>query len=165
MGKTGLTRIIIHWTGGGPKASVLDKAHYHFLYQQGGSVVAGDLPPEENIRTDDSIYGAHTRAMNTGSIGVSFCGMSLAQPVPLFVGPHPLTMPQIEAGCRHIAALARRYGIAVDRRTILTHAEVQPTLGVRQAGKWDIRWLPGMKSIGDAVQIGDKLRAMIGRAS
>lgn len=162
---SGLVRIVVHWTGGGSRASVLDKKHYHFLYEQDGKVVAGDLPPEENIRTNDHIYGAHTRSLNTGSIGVSFCGMARAQPSPFFAGPHPLTMAQIEAGCRHIAGLAKRYGIAVDRRTILTHAEVQPTLGVKQSGKWDIRWLPGMTAIGDAVALGDRLRDLIRRAA
>jgi hypothetical protein len=157
----GLTRIILHWTGGGPKASVLDKRHYHFMAEGDGRIVRGDLPPEENISTADEIYGAHTRALNTGSIGFAFCGMAAAQPSPLFLGSHPLNDVQLQAGLDHVAGLCRRYGIPVTRRTVLTHAEVQPTLGIAQRGKWDIRWLPGMTAIGDAVAIGDRLRARI----
>lgn len=157
----GLTRIILHWTAGGPKASVLDKQHYHFLAEADGRIVRGDLPPEENITANDHIYAAHTRALNTGSIGFSFCGMAGAEPSPLFLGSHPLNEVQLQAGLEHVASLCRRYGIPVTRRTVLTHAEVQPTLGIAQRGKWDIRWLPGMKAIGDAVTIGDLLRARI----
>ncbi len=29
----------------------------------------------------------------------------------------------------------------------LSHAEVQPTLGIRQNAKWDISWLPGMDKL------------------
>lgn len=158
---SGLVRIIIHWTAGDWVASALDKEHYHFLYERNLRVVAGDLPPEENIRTNDGIYGAHTRALNTGSIGVAFCGMLNAQSSPLVWGPRPLAMEQIDFGCRHIAGLARKYGIPVTRTTILTHAEVQPTLGVMQRGKWDIRCLPGDKKIRPAVEVGDILREKI----
>jgi hypothetical protein len=158
---TALVRIILHWTAGGPVASDLDKAHYHFIYEQTDQVMAGDLPPEENITTNDHIYGAHTRRLNTGSIGVAFAGMAQAQQVPFRPGPCPLLAPQIEAGCRHVAQLCRRYAIAVTRRTVLTHAEVQPTLGIAQRGKWDIRWLPGMTAVGEAVAVGDMLRSRI----
>lgn len=156
-----LVRIIFHWTGGGAKATLLDKKHYHFLYEQSLRVVRGDLPPEENISVNDHIYGAHTRALNTGSIGVAFCGMAAAQPFPLFLGSYPLTEEQLDFGLAHIGQLCKRYGIPVTRRTVLSHAEVQPTLGIKQNGKWDIRWLPGMAAIGDAVAIGDQLRARI----
>jgi len=158
---SGLVRIILHWTAGGAVASILDKAHYHFIYEQTGRVMAGDLPPEENIRTNDHIYGAHTLKLNTGSIGVAFAGMAQAQQLPFWPGPCPLLASQIEAGCRHIADLCRRYRIEVTRRTVLTHAEVQPTLGVPQRGKWDIRWLPGMTAVGQAVAVGDDLRSRI----
>jgi len=47
---------------------------------------------------------------------------------------------------------------------VLTHAEVQPTLGVRQRGKWDITWLPGMEAPGDPIDVGDVLRAKISAA-
>lgn len=156
-----LSRIIIHWTAGGYRASVLDKNHYHFLYQGDGNVVPGDLPPDENITLNDRIYGAHTRNLNTGSIGVAFCGMASAVITPFSTGPYPLLNSQLRAGYAHIGALARRYGIPIERTTVLTHAEVEPTLRVKQRGKWDIRWLPGMEAIGPAVEVGDQIRAAI----
>ena len=50
------------------------------------------------------------------------------------------------------------------RQTILSHAEVQPTLGVKQRGKWDIAWIPGMAGPDDPVKVGDRLRALISGA-
>lgn len=50
------------------------------------------------------------------------------------------------------------------RRTVLSHAEVQPTLGIRQRGKWDIAWLPGMAKPGDPVAVGDRLREQVAAA-
>ncbi|MFN7881706.1 MAG: hypothetical protein ACK5PF_01635, partial [bacterium] len=47
------------------------------------------------------------------------------------------------------------------RETVLTHAEVEPTLKIKQRGKWDITWLPDMKAPGDPVTVGDNLRAQI----
>lgn len=158
---TALTRIIIHWTAGGHRASVLDKQHYHFIVQGDGTVVAGNLPPEENSNVNDGIYGRHVAKLNTGSIGVALAGMMGAQFHPFSAGGAPLTAVQLGAACRLLADLCARYKIPVTRRTVLTHAEVQPTLGVPQAGKWDIRWLPGDAGVGDAVAVGDRLRAMI----
>ena len=32
-------------------------------------------------------------------------------------------------------------------------------LGVRQRGKWDITWLPGMTGVRDPISVGDRIRA------
>ena len=37
-----------------------------------------------------------------------------------------------------LADLCQRYGIPVTPKTVLSHAEVQGTLGIKQRGKWDI---------------------------
>lgn len=60
-----------------------------------------------------------------------------------------------------VAALCCRYSIPVTRETVLSHAEVQPTLKVAQKGKWDIAWIPGMAAPGDPVAVGDELRRRI----
>jgi N-acetyl-anhydromuramyl-L-alanine amidase AmpD len=156
-----LKRIIIHWTGGAHTASDLDKKHYHFIVQGDGSVVQGNHTPEDNIVTTDDIYGAHTRMLNTGSIGVSVAAMAGAVERPFNAGKHPITPAQVQALAALVARLCRQYKIPVSRTTVLTHAEVQPTLGVAQRGKWDIRWLPGDKAVGDAVQVGDRIRALV----
>jgi hypothetical protein len=62
-----------------------------------------------------------------------------------------------------VADLARKYKIPVTPQTILTHAEVQGTLGITQKNKWDITRLPwdsgrkGAKAIGDHLRAGVKL--------
>lgn len=161
---SGLHGIVLHWTAGAGKASGLDLEHYHFAVESDGKVVPGKLPPESNINTGDGAYAAHTRNANTGRIGIAACGMRGAVQSPFSAGPSPLTWPQINGLTRLAADLCRRYGIPVTRQTVLTHAEVQPTLGIAQRGKWDITWLPGMTTSGDPVKIGDLLRNDISKA-
>ena len=87
--------------------------------------------------------------------------MAGAQERPFSVGSHPITPAQVKALASLCAALARQYGIPITPQTILTHAEVQPVLGIKQRGKWDITWLPGMNAPGDPIAVGNKLRALI----
>lgn len=70
-----LKRIILHWSAGGNTPSSVDREHYHFVVGGDGTVVRGVHTPEDNIITTDQIYGAHTRLLNTGSIGVAAAGM------------------------------------------------------------------------------------------
>jgi N-acetyl-anhydromuramyl-L-alanine amidase AmpD len=161
--KSGLVRIVMHWTAGGANASGLDRSHYHFMVQQDGTTVAGTLKPEDNISASDGRYAAHTRGCNTGAIGIAMCGMMGAVERPFNAGKAPMQAKQVDAFCRLAADLCRRYGIPVTRQTVLTHAEVQPTLGIAQAGKWDICWLPGMAGPGDPITVADRLRAEISK--
>lgn len=151
--------IVFHWTAGGPKASGLDRSHYHYLIEATGQIVPGDLPPEANISASDGEYAAHTRGANTGRIGVAMCGMMGAVERPFSAGPSPINWPQVNALCGLLVDLCRRYQIPVTRQTVLSHAEVQPTLGIAQRGKWDVAWLPGMTAVGNPVEIGDRIRA------
>jgi hypothetical protein len=162
--KSGLRRIIMHWTVGGPSAGPADLEHYHFVVQQDGLVVRGDRTPEDNINISDGRYAAHTLNCNTGAIGIGLCGMVAAQERPFAKGPYPIKAPQVAVMCSLVAKLCLQYGITVARETALSHAEVQPTLGVAQKGKWDIAWLPGMDGPEDPVAVGDKLRADISAA-
>jgi hypothetical protein len=163
-----MRRIIWHWTAGGHKANATDRRHYHFIIEADGAVVAGNHPPEANKRpiakpNDASTYAAHTRAANTDAIGIALAGMRQAVERPFSAGPSPITNAQVGAMATLTANLCKRYAIPVSRETTLSHAEVQTTLGIAQRGKWDIRWLPGMAGAGDAVQIGDQLRARVQR--
>jgi N-acetyl-anhydromuramyl-L-alanine amidase AmpD len=155
---SGLVGIVFHWTAGGPKASALDKEHYHYIVQQDGQIVSGFHAPEDNLNTRDGDYAAHTLNANTGRIGVALCGMMGAVERPFMAGPAPINWPQINALCGLLADLCRRYDIPVTRQTVLSHAEVQPTLGIAQRGKWDVAWLPGMAATGSPVEIGDRIR-------
>ena len=160
-----MDRIIIHWTGGALRVSALDREHYHFIIDGAGIAVEGDHAPEANLRISGAGgYAAHTLNCNTGSIGVAVAGMLSAREAPFDAGSQPINEVQIEALAQLVANLCRRYSIPVSRATVLTHAEVQPTLGVRQRGKWDITWLPGMEAAGDPIDVGDVLRAKISAA-
>lgn len=159
-----IKRVILHWTAGGNRASDLDKAHYHRLVEYDGTIIAGTEAIADNIVTSDGDYAAHTLNLNTGSIGVGLCGMREAIESPFTEGPSPLTEKQFRAGCILIADLCREYSIPVTERTVLTHAEVQHTLGVKQRGKWDISRLPFKPELRGAKAVGDYMRELVSEA-
>lgn len=159
-----MKRIILHWTAGGHQANALDRRHYHVLIEAGGNVVFGEHAIEANAAPIRGAYAAHTLNCNTDSIGVALCGMRGAVERPFSAGPSPITEAQLRAMAVKVSRLCTVYGIPVTRETVLTHAEVQPTLGIRQKAKWDITWLPGMDRPGDPVAVGDVLRDRIREA-
>jgi hypothetical protein len=161
---TGLVRIILHWTAGTHVVSETDRAHYHFIIGGDGAVYDGKHKPEANISTSDGAYAAHTRNCNTGSIGVAVAGMFGATEQPFNAGGFPIRQVQVDALVRLVADLCRKYRIPVTPRTVLSHAEVQPTLGIAQNGKWDISWLPGMTLPRDPVSVGNEIRSRIAAA-
>jgi hypothetical protein len=146
-------------------ANATDKRHYHYIVEGDGTVVAGNSPVSANLRianpNDGSTYAAHTAGANTGSIGVSMAAMRGAKERPFDPGPSPITGPQVEAFVRLVARLSVEYGIPVTPTTVLTHAEVQPNLGIPQRNKWDITWLPGRAGVSAPSVIGDHLRTLI----
>ncbi|SDL37521.1 peptidoglycan recognition protein family protein [Paracoccus chinensis] len=157
-----MKRIIIHWSAGGHTVSALDRQHYHYIVDDDGDVHAGIHPPEANRGPLVSgRYAAHTLNCNTGSIGVAFAAMAGAVERPFSAGRYPITPAQVDAMAALCAELCRQYNIPVSRKTVLTHAEVQPTLGITQRGKWDVTWLPGMSGPGAPVAVGDMLRARV----
>lgn len=158
-----MQRAVVHWTGGGPKASDLDKCHYHVLIEDDGMLVRGNHPITANEtltgKSSDQ-YAAHVARLNTGSIGIGLCGMAGARESPLDFGRFPLTPRQWARAGELLAVLCDRYVIPVSYKTVLTHAEVEPTLGVRQAGKWDITVLE-FSTVRGAKPIGDMLREQV----
>ena len=156
-----MKRIIIPWTAGAHSPSNLDREHYHKIIDGSGKVHDGKFPISANAKPVKGQYAAHTLNCNTGSIGVAVAAMAGAQERPFSAGGHPITPSQVKALAALCADLAKQYGISVTRLTVLTHAEVQPSLGIKQRGKWDITWLPGMNAPADPVAVGDRLRAMI----
>jgi hypothetical protein len=160
-----MNRITLHHTGGVHTAGAADRAAYHRLVQGDGSVVEGVHPITANAPGKPLAagrYAAHTRGLNTGNIGVSLCAMGgavWANPTACKWFP---TAVQVNAMVVEVARLARAYGIPVDRRTVLTHAEVEPTLGVAQRGKWDFDYDPsGNRGDRDPIAVGDVLRSHI----
>jgi hypothetical protein len=57
-----------------------------------------------------------------------------------------------------VAELCNSYGIPVSPSTVLSHAEVQGTLGIPQSGKWDYTRLSFDDGTVGAKDCGDKLR-------
>jgi hypothetical protein len=72
-----------------------------------------------------------------------------------------MTAAQLDAMAEEVARLCIAHDIPVTRWSVLTHAEVQPTLGIAQRQKWDVLVLPGMARPGDPFEVGDRIRAMI----
>lgn len=152
-------RIIVHWTAGNSKASKDDATHYHFLINDDGELVRGTKTVADNDSITDGVYAAHTLDCNTNSIGVSLAGMAGAIESPFSAGTHPITRKQWEVLPEVLAQLCDRYGIAVSPKTVLSHAEVEETLGIHQKGKWDIARLPFDDSVKGARDVGDQFRA------
>lgn len=155
-----MKRIIIHWTAGTHNPSSTDRKHYHYIIGGDGLVVQGNMPVSANEDTSTP-YAAHTRGLNTGSIGMAFAAMHGARERPFRAGKHPITDAQVDVMVRLVSDLCEKYDIPVTPQTVLTHAEVEPTLGVKQRGKWDVTWLPGMNQAGNALDVGDLLRQKV----
>lgn len=159
-----MLRVIFHWTAGQWKASPDDREHYHLLIEDDSKLVRGiptiDKNDASGVKTG---YAAHTKGCNSGSIGVSLCGMANAKESPFDAGKKPITKTQWETLPGVVADLCRRYGIPVGPKTVLSHAEVQDTLKIQQNGKWDIARLPFDPSLVGAHAIGDSLRAAVAK--
>lgn len=156
-----MSRIAVHWSAGQNKASDVDKEHYHFIVEGAGTVVRGDNTIADNVNTADGKYAAHTRGLNTGTIGVAMAGMLGAIENPFNPGKFPITESQWARAMDVIAHLATVYNIPVTDKTILTHAEVEKNLGIKQAGKWDFTRLVFAPNLIGAKAVGDKMRADI----
>ena len=157
-----MKRIVVHWTGGAHKANALDRKSYHVLIEGDGNLVRG-VPINLNSAPIKPGYAPHTRGCNTSSIGLSMCAMGGpdVRESPFNAGKWPLTQAQWDKAVETCAALCRRYSIPVTRQTVLTHAEVQGTLGIKQNNKWDITALAFDRSIKGARAIGDSFRAEV----
>lgn len=151
--------IVVHWTAGGHTASALDRAHYHVLIEWDGKLVRGTPSIKANAVPLSASYAAHTLHHNTGIIGVSLCCMAGAIESPFKAGASPMTRAQWDALPTILAALCRRYAIPVTPRTVLSHAEVQKTLGIPQRGKWDISRLAFDPKVQGAPACGDLFRS------
>lgn len=154
-----LTRIHWHWTAGAAGLIQMEADSYHEIVQPDGSWAAGQFKPEDNISPlRPGQYAAHTLQANSGAIGIACDAMAGAVESPFKWGSNPLTEVQIETMLDRTAFYCRKYGIPVSRRTTLSHAEVERSLGIKQRNKWDIMVLPGMTRVEDPIVVGDELR-------
>jgi hypothetical protein len=155
-----MVRVVLHWTAGTNKASALDKDHYHVLVEGDGTVVYGNHAIDANAKPVREPRASHTRNLNTGSIGVSLCGMRDAVERPFSPGPSPLTIEQWQVAAEVVAELCAKYQIAVTPRSVLAHGEVQSVLGVAQLQKWDPLVLPWTPTL-PRQQVMDQFRASV----
>lgn len=150
--ESGLHRLHWHWTVGWHKANSTDRQHYHFLFEGDGHEIEAN--PVLKVL-------AHTKNANSGALGLSLCGMVGAVERPFNPGPEPITEAAVAAMIRRSALLAINYDIPVSRWSTLTHAEIQPTLGVAQRQKWDVNYHPGLTAPTDPITAGDWFRARL----
>jgi hypothetical protein len=73
----------------------------------------------------------------------------------------PMTKIQWEKGFQVIADLAEKYNILVTPTKVLTHAEVEPNLRIKQAGKWDITRLSFNPNLRGYRDVGNEMRAQV----
>lgn len=162
MPAANISRVIVHWTAGHYAPSENDRSHYHLLIDGNAKPVRGIPSIVLNAHPKAQPgYAAHTLNCNTGSIGISVCAMAGAMEAPFQPGKAPITKGQWMALVLSVADICERYKLPVTEKTVLTHAEVQANLGIKQRGKWDIAILPFDLKFNTAKKVGDRLRAEV----
>lgn len=160
-----MNRLILHHTGGGYLPSKEDLAAYHEIVDGNCRVHTGNHPISANApgqRLVAGRYAAHVAGLNTGSIGLAMACMADGVWSRPFESRFFPKETQVRAMIRRSADLCIEYDIRPTDKTVLTHAEVQGTLGVKQKNKWDFDYDPFGEMISrDPSHIGSMLRDLI----
>lgn len=154
-------RVVTHWTAGGYAPAMADLSHYHFLIapMQPGEPTSRSVrifKGKFGIRDNDPArhnggrlvsgrYAAHTKGLNSNSVGVAVCCMRGAvYGEGKTDGNAPLTPLLWEALQWVTAELAHFYNLPhpLPYNACLTHGEVEQRLHIKQNGKWDVTRLP-----------------------
>lgn len=152
-----MKRIIIHWTAGAYKPNVTDLEHYHYLIDDEGTVHNGKYKVEDNENCKNGNYAAHTGGGNTGSIGISMCGMA-GFSSRQNIGKYPLTKVQCERCFKLIAELSKKYNITINPQNVMTHYEFGlKHRNTSSCGKIDIIYLPPYTDV-EQSKVGDFIR-------
>ncbi len=137
-----MNRIILHWTAGTNQPCSTDYEHYHYLINKDGVIIKGKFAPEDNLNCNDGKYAQHCGGGNTGSIGISMCGMYVPKNTDIKDTKFTLTKIQCEAAFKLIAELCKKYNIKITPQTVLTHYEFgQAHPKTSSYGKIDIIYL------------------------
>ena len=115
-GKLKMKKVIIHWTAGTNQPCSTDYQHYHYTVNSDGVIVAGKYKPEDNKNCTDGKYAQHCGGGNTGSIGISMCGMYVPKNTDIKDTKFPLTKIQCEAAFKLIAELCKKYNIKYNNK-------------------------------------------------
>ena len=156
-----MKRVIIHWTAGTYQPNSVDYEHYHYLINGDALVIKGKYEPEDNENCNDGKYAQHCGGGNTGSIGVTYCGM-YGYKSKQDVGKYPLKKSQVEKGFAEIAKILKDYHInKITPDTVMTHYEFgKKHPNTSSAGKIDITYLPPYPEI-EKDKIGDFIRSKV----
>lgn len=130
------------------------------MIDKDGKLYNGKYKPEDNINCGDGKYAQHTGGGNTGSIGISMCGMYNFKNKNS-VGPYPLTKVQCEKMFKTVAELCKKYNIKITPDTVLTHYEFgQKNPKTSSYGKIDIIYLPPYPEV-QQNEIGNFIRSKV----
>lgn len=155
-------RITAHHTGGPYTPTGKDLASYPICIDGDGRSHQGIHPLDANSadrQLTAGDYYAHTWKLNSGNFGIAVCCMGKGAwddprgSTRFF--PHPR---QIDALIREAAKWCAELKIPVTGRTVLSHAEVEPVLGVKQKQKWDYDYQIRNTAGRDPVAIFDEIR-------
>lgn len=155
-----MNRIIWHHTGGSHTPNPTDLRAYHFVIAGDGRVHRGVHPVSANAgRLRPGAYAAHTRGLNTGSIGIALASMGGSEWADPFAAEWFPTAEQVDSMLNLTADMCEEHSIPAHGRHVLSHAEVEQVLGVPQRNKWDFDYHPRRKrKARNPVSIGAGLR-------
>lgn len=159
MGYKDLNRIILHWTAGTYNPTQEEINSYHYLIDGDSNIHYGKFAPWDNIVCSGNSYAHHTGGGNTGSIGISLCGMAGYQEGKISTTKYPLKQIQVERACKLAGDLCRLCDI--DYKHVMTHYEfglANPKTS--SAGKIDIMIIPYDLDI-KPQNVGDYLRTKV----
>lgn len=165
FGVSGLHRIHWHWTASTYAVTDEVRSHYNDVHDVEGNSYDGGARAEHQANYDwrKGVGVSHTLNANTGAIGQAVAAMGNAQGWPVNIGKWPLSWDGIDAMLMRSIDYHHQFDIPITPYSTLSHAEVQPTLGIKQNGKWDYQILPDGTKIIDPVRCGAILRErMIG---
>lgn len=144
-------------TAGYGKPNNEDMQHYHFMIDAYGKCYEGYHKVEDNIDCKDNDYAQHCAEGNTGTIGISACGMAGFKMGTLCSNSN-LTRVQMESLFKKCAEECIKYGIEVTPDTVYTHAEYDITHA--KHGKIDIVYIPYLSLCGRE-KVGDYIRGKV----
>ena len=171
----GIERMVLHWTADdrdieNPEAGrryvrPSELLRYHILVEHDEGPTASPVDDEINVLAGVPIernagkvsgpaahqavsgYAAHVRGFNSGSLGLSLCGMRGAVDYrpggDVDPGPSPITTRQVEVLITLAVQFLVIWGYEPTEDRIFTHWEAGALHGRPQGSRWDIGWIPG----------------------
>jgi N-acetylmuramoyl-L-alanine amidase len=124
-----IKRIILHWTGGSYRM-VHDVYHYCVPYDK----IKDKAHVVKLLKLNE--LGKHAFKANTGSVGISLCGMRNA--VPSNLGEAPITKAQLEVAAQFVAEFIAWHKLPLEAVTDHYHVDIE--VGRREKQDIKIYW-------------------------